>query len=241
MSPCIPIGEISVAAGTELPDRIPLDHYPTPDYTVLSAYHKLLELTSDYPVHGRFGILDPGAGDGIWGQIAREMWPKATIYGVELREVKQPTAYDLWDCPSEFVSRSVRYQTVFELVVGNPPFASAEEFIVASLERLRPGGWLMFLLREGFVGSQKRQRGLFKTYPYCHKAIATKRPKFYGTNSKPIEYAVFYWLKGWNGLATESRLRSYSLMDVKEYMQQRWEQNEERPNLKPYVTPTLLP
>ena len=241
MSPCIPIGEISVAAGTELPERIPLDHYPTPDYTVLSAVRKLLELTPDYPSHQKFGILDPGAGDGIWGQIAREIWPKATIYGVELRDVDKPTSYDLWDCPSEFVSRSVRYHTTFELVIGNPPFAHAEEFIVNSLNLLRTNGWLMFLLREGFVGSQKRQRGLFQDHPYCHKAICTKRPRFYGTNSKPIEYAVFYWQKGWRGLATESRMRTYSLNDVQTYAQQRWEGKAEKLNLDAYVTPTLVP
>lgn len=241
MSPCIPIGEISVAAGTELPERIPNDHYPTPEYTVLSAFRKLSELTDAYYPERKFSLLDPGAGDGIWGNVARQLWRRITLYGVELRDIPQPEGYDLWDCPFDFVERSVRYHTTFDLIIGNPPFAQAEAFIRSSLALLRPEGWLMFLLREGFVGSQKRQKGLFRELPYCHKAVCTKRPIFYGSNSKPIEYAIFFWKKDWQGIATESRLRSYSLADVQGYMNQRYLNAAEQPNQAPYWTSTLLP
>jgi hypothetical protein len=42
---CIPIGEISVSAGTPLPVRDPDDHYRTPIHTMLSTYNKLFYLT----------------------------------------------------------------------------------------------------------------------------------------------------------------------------------------------------
>src|SRR5260370_34132868 len=32
-------------------------------------------------------IVDVGAGDGIWGRLARERWPSAYLIGVELRDV----------------------------------------------------------------------------------------------------------------------------------------------------------
>ena len=110
--------------------RDPDDFYPTPAALIQTALQRVGELfgIDDRPDT----ILDPGAGDGAWGKVARNVWPRAHIQGVELRTVAAPDAYDGWrtedfrlfDPPREY-----------DLVMGNPPYKFAEAFVPKVLER----------------------------------------------------------------------------------------------------------
>ena len=113
------------------------DYYRTPEGHVAAA----LALVPGTPA----AILDPGAGDGAWGQAARSLWPAARIAGVEVRDVRQPAAYDEWHTgPFAQVAPSL---PLVDLVMGNPPYREAEEFVRLSLSCLRFGGCALFLLR----------------------------------------------------------------------------------------------
>lgn len=72
-------------------------------------------------------ILDIGCGEGAWGQVARELWPRANIVGIEPRREALAHArrhYNLvlgggfedWDGLRQF-----------DLVMGNPPFSAFGE------------------------------------------------------------------------------------------------------------------
>lgn len=200
MSGCIPIGEISVAAGTLLPERDPDDLYRTPEHTILSTYHTLLEMDRRFHPDAQIHLLDPGAGDGRWGALARGVWPFARIIGVERRDETPHPDYNDWmigDYPEIGGNRDV------DLIIGNPPFRYCEQFIAHGLTQVRRSGWVVFLLRLGFAGSQKRRDGLFRVNPPRLVSVCSKRPSFSGDGrTKPIEYAVYFWQRGYNGPTT---------------------------------------
>lgn len=74
-------------------------------------------------------ILDIGAGGGVFGKVAREIWPHAEIVAVENRPEEFGNLcrhYDeVWTMPiATFASGVVCHPGTFELVVGNPPWRS---------------------------------------------------------------------------------------------------------------------
>ena len=138
-------------------------------------------------------ILDPGAGDGVWGRAARTRWPQSLIAGVELRAVPQPAGFNFW-----YSDDYLRMTTApaFDLIIGNPPYKLAESFVRQSLANLADGGYLVFLLPLGFLAGKGRFSGLYSDFPPERVAICAGRPSFTGNGKTDAhEYAVFYWRK----------------------------------------------
>ena len=176
----------------EMRPRDPNDHYPTPIPTVEAALALLP------PTFRPVDILDPGAGDGVWGRVACRRWRSAELHGVELRDVEQNGAYDLWYKNTDFrlLNRSCQY----DLVIGNPPYKHAEEFVRLSLQCLDADGYLLFLLRLAFLEGQERGRDLWRRLPPKAVHVCSARPSF--TQDKRTDataYGVFCWQKGWQG------------------------------------------
>lgn len=143
-------------------------------------------------------VIDPGAGDGVWGAWARALWPECRIIGVELRPLPRPAAYDDW-ITGDFLSVLSRLPPA-ELVVGNPPFAHAEPFIRGGLSLLRTEGELLFLLRAAFRNSGCRNRGLFVQHPPWKVWSCDRRPRFYGSGSGMTDFCYFHWQQGFAGI-----------------------------------------
>ena len=83
-----------------------------------------------------------------------------------------------------------------DVVISNPPFNLAEEFIVKAIDELKHGGMLVFLLRVNYLGSQKRYDSLWQQEKYKPKQIITlvQRPSFTGDGATDsTEYAFFVW------------------------------------------------
>jgi len=83
-----------------------------------------------------------------------------------------------------------------DVIISNPPFNIAEEFIVKAIDELRPDGMLIFLLRVNYLGSQKRYDSLWQQDKYKPKQIITlvQRPSFTGDGATDsTEYAFFVW------------------------------------------------
>lgn len=76
------------------------------------------------------GILDLGCGEGAWSMVAREIWPRARIVGIEVRP--EAARHAERHCDRVIIGdfRSIEAGDAtrgrFDLVIGNPPFA---EFI----------------------------------------------------------------------------------------------------------------
>lgn len=90
--------------------------------------------------------------------------------------------------------------TWFDLIVGNPPYADAEEFVRESMRYLRHGGVLAYLLRLAFLEGQDRSAGLWREFPAHTVAVASKRPSFTGNGkTDATAYAMYYFVKGYDG------------------------------------------
>lgn len=144
-------------------------------------------------------ILDPGAGSGVWGEAARERWPWAHIIGVEIESSPCPNAYSGW-WSEDYLDRVFGN---YDLIMGNPPYAHAEQFIRRSLTQLNYGGVCVFLLRLAFLESQSRGRGLFREHPPERVSVCMKRPVFYGDGGGATAFCYMVWRNGHRG---ETRL-----------------------------------
>lgn len=81
-------------------------------------------------------------------------------------------------------------------IITNPPYGDlAEAFIRKALELMKPvnGRVAMFLRNEYDCG--KGRRDLFANYPFAHKIIVTKRPRWIegSTGSPRHSYAWYVW------------------------------------------------
>jgi SAM-dependent methyltransferase len=171
----------------ELRPRDPDDHYPTPE---VLCYMALMGIPGS-PSFAR--VLDPGCGDGVWGQAALKQVPTAHVWGIDTREVPIPEGFaDVTH--GDFLSNSFWPKPAFNLICGNPPYRDAERFIRKSLTLLRPDGYLVFLLRLAFLEGQARMKGLWREHPPFKVAVCGARPSFTGNGkTDATAYAVFYW------------------------------------------------
>jgi hypothetical protein len=96
----------------------------------------------------------------------------------------------------------------FDLIISNPPFNLALEFIQKALEDVGYGGFVVFLLRLNFFGSQSRQKFFAENMPK-HCFVHSKRISFFPEDfeldgkvykkgsTDSIEYAHFVWQKNY--------------------------------------------
>lgn len=195
---------IYIKEGTTLPQRRELDFYPTPNDKVYDGLNVVVNelFRSEVGINEEMRILDPGAGDGVWGNCCRQLWPGSWIVGVELREVVPADGYDQWvigEFEADVVAQPFGLGE-FDLVLGNPPYRDAEHFVRTSLAYLRPGGHLLFLLRLAFLESKGRGLGLFRELPPKRVEVCMSRPSFTGNGkTNATSFAFFLWEKGWQG------------------------------------------
>ena len=75
------------------------------------------------------------------------------------------------------------------LIVTNPPFSLALEFLTKSLAQRAT---VAYLLRVNFLGSQKR-KAFWQANPLTHLYVLSQRPSFTGHGTDSTEYAWFVW------------------------------------------------
>jgi hypothetical protein len=165
------------------------DLYPTPSPVCTASVTKL----ADLGINPHF-ILDVGAGDGVWGKAARSQWSGAEVSGVEVRDLPQPAAYDIWH-----ISRFEDMKPgCYDLILGNPPFKSADQFIHHGLRQLLPGGYLVFLLGIQFLGGKARRNDLWSQTPLKRVIVGSDRISFTGENPTH-QHALYVWQNGYMG------------------------------------------
>jgi len=163
--------------------RDPLDFYRTPTSAV--------ELILPYlPLGGR--ILEPAAGDGaIVLALQAAGVPAERIHAIELEPGRAAITAEL--CPTEIADfRYWKAPSRYDLVLGNPPYKHAQQFIEKSLEC---GETVAMLLRLGFLESQKRAP--FHRKNPADVFVFAKRPCFRGKGQTyPAPFAWFVWGPG---------------------------------------------
>lgn len=131
-------------------------------------------------------VLDPCVGLGAFADAVRRLCPNCAVTTMDTdRSVDA-------DFHGDFLS--VETSPVFDLVVSNPPFSLAQEFVERASAFCKPTGTVCFLMLLQFLGSSKRKE-LFDAYPVASVDVIRPRPSFASDGSTDArEYAVFRWI-----------------------------------------------
>ncbi len=80
-------------------------------------------------------------------------------------------------CYESFFKNFMDFKTKhkYNLIITNPPFSLAEQFIKKATTHLKKDGLIIVLLRLGFLGSRKREQ-LFSDYNLYSVVVMTRRP-----------------------------------------------------------------
>jgi hypothetical protein len=172
------------------------DYYVTPLHTIrefLEAFNKDVSFGQDEPMM----ILDPCAGGDATNPMAYPNaitnysgWNVGQIHTIDIRPDSKAMVI------GDYLQMTSLQPGDYEMALTNPPFNIAMDVINKCLTEVKPGGWVIMLLRLNFFGSKERQGFWQKNMPmltYVH----TKRPKFLNTGgTDSIEYAHCCWQVG---------------------------------------------
>lgn len=180
------------------------DYYPTdPDY--ITAW---LDILPSYWLAGNIWVWDPGCGDGRWGMMIKERYPQVQLIGNDI-EVRPNPGYDIWITGDEgnmwheengkvraFTCKD--YGVCPSVIVGNPPFSFATDWVLSCLPQVTSNGLVSFLFSSTFTGSETRYRHVFTAgYPIAQMINANTRPSFTedGKTYPMREYAQISWVR----------------------------------------------
>ena len=181
-----------VAAGVILKERERNDFYPTPLTHVRLALKRYAALNPKW-------VLDIGAGAGVWGEGARELWEDAQITGVEKRmNVKRHTAYNRLIL-GDFLSLAGN-RPCFDIIISNPPYSLSEPIIRKAFSLLMSDGYMVMLFRLQFLASLRRYPFWTHEFPPYEVMVCSDRPSFSGDgNTDSDDYMIVHWQKGFRG------------------------------------------
>lgn len=173
------------------------DRYFTPD--PLARF--LVGLTPELEQARR--VLEPSCGDGAFLEAVRSSGYDRGLYGLDLepgdRAVERGEAGAWSVARRDFLAEDVsglRTPGGFDLVIGNPPYSLAEAFVRRSLELVKVGGSVAFLLRLSFLESRGRL-GLWSAHPLNRVHVLAERPSFTEDGrTDSAAYAWFVWRRG---------------------------------------------
>jgi len=174
--------------------RIPLDNYPTPAWLTHAILDVIENFLPAYLPRDHIRVLEPAACEGAIVKVLRE------------RGFTDVTAFDIADPhkPVDFLSYPVRNNGEaygYDLIITNPPYSLAQEFIERAFlwrRDTRPlhQSFVAMLLRLNFLGSQKRARWLREHTPSVY--VTPRRPCFSRNKhgrlgSDSTEYCWLLW------------------------------------------------
>lgn len=132
-------------------------------------------------------VLDPSAGKGVFLNACRCVENVSTVSIDDDASVNP-------DILGDFRTVALDQQNPFNLIVTNPPFTLAQEFVERAHQLIDPRGTIAFLLLLQFLGSKGR-KGFFETYPPSTIDILRPRPSFAENGQTDMrEYALFRWV-----------------------------------------------
>lgn len=179
---------------------------PTPSELALAVCRYIANLGLRLPVAPR--VLEPSAGEGAFVAAVRAVWSHSPVVAVECRPECETTLrtvgadmvaiarFEEW---AETAQGAATIHSA-DLVIGNPPFSHAEDHVRRLLSLMKPGAYLVFLLKMSFYESFERL-DFWSKHPEDGVAPIVPRPGFKlngkgkkGTDSQA--YCIFLWSAG---------------------------------------------
>ncbi len=165
------------------------DYYPTPKWCVKRLLEKVnFRTANNYwlePAVGDCSIVDAVNEFCETKNQSKPNWTGLEIQSSFENDIKQRNInYQI----GNFFDRSLDLGNP-NVIITNPPFSSALEFIKRSME-LQPE-YICMLLRLNFLGSEDRSSFLRERTPDIY--VIPNRPSFNGGKTDSIEYAWLVW------------------------------------------------
>lgn len=168
--------------------RIESDYYATPPEAIRT-------LLKNYRIaYAGDTILEPAAGNGAIINELIHFGYTNNIHAIEIREEEKENLLRVADSVGIGDFLKMDLSNTYDVIIGNPPYSQAQEFINKSLAYLKPGGRLIFLLRTNFLESQKRFKW-WQDKPPTRLYVLSKRPSFTGKGTDATSYSWFIWEK----------------------------------------------
>jgi len=163
------------------------DHYPTPPLLAQRGVELAVELYGDKPGV----IVEPGCSEcAPFASAGKRMGIES--YGLEIREGERT---DIVTFGVDYLEASLaRYRAeCADIIITNPPFSLAVEFIETALYDVSDSGLVMMLLQTGIEGSKQR-REFWEKFPPVMRYVIRPRPGFVKGGNDSREYAFYVWL-----------------------------------------------
>lgn len=172
-------------------ERKPYDFYATP----LDVVENLLN-NIDLSTYGN-KVLEPSAGNGNISKIIKEKYPEKELTSMEIREEEYNNLIQISDkvIIGNFLEDKINYK--YNIIIGNPPYSLAKEFVEKCIDSLNDDGVLIFLLRTAFLESKSRYE-FWQKNPLSRLYTLSKRPSFTGKGTDATSYSWFIWDKSTN-------------------------------------------
>ena len=140
-------------------------------------------------------ILEPSAGNGNVIQALRNKNINGYITAIEIRDEEFNNLSKISDdvILGDFI-HNLDHTKKYDVIIGNPPYSEAREFIEKCLTLLKDDGKLIFLLRTAFLESKSRY-DFWQKNPLSGLYVLSKRPSFINGRTDACSYAWFVWDK----------------------------------------------
>ena len=170
--------------------RVENDFYETPSWCVESILPHL-------PLGG--SVLDPCAGRGAILRACARCFEH--MIAIEINKDFEHELQQVVTGESDLTIDDAKLRTVWpkaDVVLMNPPFSTAEQFVRMALSEQRQyQGITCALLRLSFLASKKRADFLRANPPDVY--VLSKRPSFNGIGTDSCDYGFFVWGPGRGG------------------------------------------
>ena len=180
-----------MSATNRVTKRKPYDFYATPVDVVKNLLNNI-----DLNKYGD-KVLEPSAGNGNICRVIKSCYPNKNITALEIRdeELENLTQYSDKVIIGYYLLISMKSK--YDIIIGNPPYSKAIDFVNKSLKLLKKNGVLILLLRTAFLESKSRYR-FWQENPLSGLYTLSKRPSFTGKGTDATSYSWFIWDKQTN-------------------------------------------
>ena len=166
----------------------PRDKRPTP-----MELAKLSCRVASIHINSPKRVLEPSCGEGNFLDAIKDTWPYVEYEGVEL-DTKLATEARARG-HKVTVGDFFQFRGTYDLIIGNPPFSMASEFVTKSMRMLTGIGSLVYVLRLGFLCSRERFVFWNECKPFKVMPIAVRPSYDYYGGRDAREYMVCIWRK----------------------------------------------